>query len=81
MKPFDGLLILLPLTIHAGNGVCSTAAYMNAVKHLRHCTHAIKGKADAQKIQGIGERIADHIEEFLKTGDVKIFEKMRKQVV
>jgi DNA polymerase/3'-5' exonuclease PolX len=53
---------------------------MNAVKHLRRCTHAVKSKEDALNVTGIGEAMASHIDEFLKTGDVKHFEECRARL-
>lgn len=37
------------------------------------------GTKALMKIQGIGQGLADHIEEFLKTGKIKIFEKLKKE--
>jgi len=31
------------------------------------------------EIQGIGQGLADHIEEYIKTGKIKIFEKLKKE--
>lgn len=56
------------------------AAYMNAVKNLRRCKHVIKTKEEAKQVPGIGKKLADHIDEFLKTGDVKHFEECRSRL-
>ena len=53
---------------------------MNAVKHLRHCKHVIRDKESAQQIQGVGPKMADHIEEFLRTGDVQHWEECRARL-
>ena len=51
---------------------------MNAVKWIRQCKHPITDKATAMKLPGVGEKLADHIEEFIKTGDIKHFEELRE---
>jgi DNA polymerase beta len=43
-------------------------AYANAIKAIKDCPFEIKSKADAIKLSGIGARIAEKIDEIIKTG-------------
>jgi DNA polymerase (family X) len=38
------------------------------------------GTKGLMEIQGIGQGLADHIEEYVKTGKIKVFEKLKKEV-
>ena len=42
--------------------------------------YAKGGKKALQEISGIGKNLADHIEEYLKTGKIKIYEKYKKKL-
>ena len=54
---------------------------MKAVKYLRKHPHAITDKQSAIQVYGIGEKLADHIDEFLKTGDVQHWEDLRARLL
>jgi DNA polymerase/3'-5' exonuclease PolX len=43
-------------------------AYANAIKTIKDCPFEIKSKADAIKLNGIGARIAEKIDEIIQTG-------------
>lgn len=61
-------------------------AYRKAARSIESMPEAIEdvyakgGTKALRKIAGVGERIADHIEEYLKTGKVKEFEGIRSRV-
>jgi DNA polymerase/3'-5' exonuclease PolX len=53
---------------------------MRAVKLLRQCKHAIKDKESARELAGVGPAMADHVDEFLRTGDVQHWEEGRARL-
>lgn len=53
---------------------------MMVVKQIRQCKHPITDRESALQLKGVAEHMADHIVEFLKTGDIKHFEELRERV-
>ena len=58
-------------------------AYRNAAKSIEALTSDIKeifDRGELRKIPGVGEHISEKIEEILKTGKLKYFDKLKKKV-
>ncbi len=55
----------------------TTEAYALASKIIRESKEVIESGEEAHHKRGIGEHIAQHIDEFLKTGKVDVLEELR----
>lgn len=45
-------------------------AYQNAIKAIKNCNYPLTSGKDAQKLEGVGKKIADKIQEILDTGEL-----------
>lgn len=51
-------------------------AYRNAIKAIQNCNYEIQSGADAKKLDGIGDKIAEKIQEIIDTGSLEQVERM-----
>jgi DNA polymerase/3'-5' exonuclease PolX len=54
--------------------------YQAAAKQIRETDKEIVSGNDAEELEGIGQHIADHIDEFLDTGKVGRLEELKASI-